>query len=256
MGKKVALVLGHSILKGGRCTSASGVVNEYYYNKELIPLIAKYIKKVCPEWEVVTIICPERRFLSKSSEKTHKLRLINGEGFDAVFEFHLNCFNGIARGTEQIYLSLAGKKLAQANQKGLKDKFIDRGIKKRSDLYMLSKTDCPAVICETFFCDNEDDYRKGKDRDKIARIYAQQITGKKITTAIGAGGDNSKKVYGRIATRKDPLCMRKKASTTSKVLQTIPKGAKLQIVSKGSKWHKCKYNGMIGYCSAKYIKVL
>lgn len=69
---------------------------------------------------------------------------------------------------------------------------------------MLSKTDCPAVICETFFCDNEDDYRKGKDRDKIARIYAQQITGKKITTAIGAG-DNSKKVYGRIATRKDPL---------------------------------------------------
>lgn len=253
---KIALVVGHSILKGGRNTSASGVVNEYYYCKELVPLIAKYIKKVCPTWKVVTIICPERKFFSKSSERTHKLRLINGEGFDRVYELHLNCFNGKAHGTEQLYLSSAGKKLAQANLNGMKDIFTSRGIKKRTDLYMLNQTDCPAVICETFFCDNEGDYAKGKDRDKIARIYAQQITGKRITETVSSGGKNPAKKYGRISTKKDPLCMRKKDSSTSKVLQTIPKGAKVQILEKGSKWHKCKYNGMTGYCSAKYVTLL
>ena len=253
---KLAFVVGHSILKGGRCTSASGVVNEYYYNKELVPLIAKYVKKVEPEWEVVTIICPEKKFLSKSGEKSHKLSLINGNDFDRVYEFHLNCYNGSAKGTEQLYLSSSGKKLAMANQNGMKDIFTDRGIKVRNDLYMLTKTDCPAVICETFFCDNEDDYALGKDRDKIARIYAQQITGKKITETLSSGGKNPKKVYGRIATKKDPLRMRKTASATSKVLQTIPKGAKVEIVSKGKTWHKCKYNGMTGYCSAKYIQIL
>lgn len=253
---KIALIVGHSILIGGRCTSASGVVNEYYYNKELVPLIAKYIKKVEPEWEVVTIICPEKKFLTASGEKNHKLSLINGNDFDRVYEFHLNCYDGNAKGTEQLYTSSSGKKLARANQNGTADIFTDRGIKMRNDLYMLTKTDCPAVICETFFCDNENDYLIGKDRDKIARIYAQQITGKKITETLNSGGVNPKKVYGRIATKKDPLRMRSKASSTSKVLQTIPKGAKIEIITKGKSWHKCKYNGMIGYCSTKYIKII
>lgn len=256
MSKKVALVVGHSILKGGRCTSASGVVNEYYYNKELVPLIAKYIKKVEPGWKVVTIICPEKKFLTASGEKSHKLSLINGQGFDRVYEFHLNCYNGKAKGTEQLYTSQEGKKMAQATQNGLKTILADRGIKKRDNLYMLTKTDCPVNICETFFCDNEGDYAIGKDRDKIARIYAERITGKKIAGSVNAGGTNPKKAYGRIATKKDPLRMRKKASATAKVLQTIPKGAKVEILEKGKSWHKCKYNGMMGYCSAKYIELL
>lgn len=253
---KIALVVGHSILKSGSCTSASGVVNEYYYNKELVPLIAKYVKKACPDWQVVTIICPEKKFMTKAGEKSHKLNLINGSGFNRVYEFHLNCSDGKGRGTEQLYVSSSGKKLAQQNQNGMKDLFKDRGIKYRDNLYMLNQTDCPTVICETFFCDNESDYAIGKDRDKIARIYAQQITGKKIEAGLQATGSNAKKVYGRVATKKDPLRMRKTASSVGKVLQTIPKGAKVEVISKGKTWHKCKYNGMTGYCSSKYIALL
>ena len=253
---KIALVVGHSILKSGSYTSASGAVNEYYYNKELVPLIAKYIKKACPDWQVVTIICPEKKFLTKSGEKSHKIGLLKGAGFDRVYEFHLNCSDGKGKGTEQLYVSSAGKKLAQQNQNGMKDLFKDRGIKYRDDLYMLNQTDCPAVICETFFCDNESDYAIGKDRDRVARIYAQQITGKEICPGLQTSISSSKKVYGRISTKKDPLRMRKTASSTGKVLQTISKGAKVEILSKGKTWNKCKYNGMTGYCSAKYITLL
>ena len=37
--KKAVISVGHSILKNGMCTSASGVVNEYQYNKALAPLL-------------------------------------------------------------------------------------------------------------------------------------------------------------------------------------------------------------------------
>lgn len=66
----------------------------------------------------------------------------------------------------------------------------------------------------------------------------------------------SKKVYGKVSTKKDPLRMRSKATLTSKTICNIPKGAKVEILSKGKSWHKVKYSGKTGYCSAKYIKIL
>lgn len=64
-----------------------------------------------------------------------------------------------------------------------------------------------------------------------------------------------KKVYGTVITKHDPLSMRKSASTKADIVCTIPKGAKVEIVKKGSTWHKVKYNGNSGYCSATYIKI-
>lgn len=65
-----------------------------------------------------------------------------------------------------------------------------------------------------------------------------------------------KKVYGRVSTAYDPLRMRKKASILGKVIRKIPRGAKVEIVQKGKKWHKVKYKESVGYCSAKYIRLL
>ena len=41
---KVAIIVGHSILKNGTCTSAKGEVLEYSYCKELAPIVQKYLK--------------------------------------------------------------------------------------------------------------------------------------------------------------------------------------------------------------------
>lgn len=70
-----------------------------------------------------------------------------------------------------------------------------------------------------------------------------------------SGASTSKKVYGKVSTKKDPLNMRKTASTKAAVVCKIPKGVKVEIVSKGTSWHKVKYNGKTGYCSTKYIKL-
>lgn len=63
------------------------------------------------------------------------------------------------------------------------------------------------------------------------------------------------KAYGKVITKNDPLNMRKSASTKADVICKIPKGAKVEIIKKGSSWHKVKYNGKTGYCSATYIKI-
>lgn len=67
---------------------------------------------------------------------------------------------------------------------------------------------------------------------------------------------SSKKVYGRVDTKISPLNMRKTASRKAAVVCKIPKGDKVLIISKGTSWHKVKYANKIGYCSAKYIKIL
>ncbi|MCI5622643.1 N-acetylmuramoyl-L-alanine amidase, partial [Anaerostipes sp.] len=74
---------------------------------------------------------------------------------------------------------------------------------------------------------------------------------------IGAATScDSTKIYGKVNTKRDPLMMRSKASSTGKVICKVPKGEKVQIITKGKSWHKVKYAGKTGYCSAKYIKML
>lgn len=159
---KICITVGHSILKNGTCTSASGVVNEYQYCKGLAPWLANVIRKEGHTVDV--IICPERQFTSKNQEQAYKLPRINGKGYDLVVELHLNSSdNSSAQGVETIYHQNSSKGIAYAERIEKKISELDirsRGAKKQTEFkqksfYMLSGTDCPAVIIESFFCTNK-----------------------------------------------------------------------------------------------------
>lgn len=177
VNKKIALSIGHSILKNGECTSASGVVNEYKYNKKLAPYIKKYLEKVGCTVNIINV--PEKKYTSKSSEKTYKLDKINGHKYDMAIELHLNCANGKAHGCEVYYVSSKGKEIAQRIDKKLGTVFTDRGVK-TAQLYFLTKTDCPSALVESFFCDSKSDYKIGKNYDKIGKLIAEGIAGVNI----------------------------------------------------------------------------
>ncbi|WP_289682985.1 SH3 domain-containing protein, partial [Romboutsia ilealis] len=52
------------------------------------------------------------------------------------------------------------------------------------------------------------------------------------------------------------LNLREGASTSSKIIITIPKGKTIEIVDKSnSSWYKVKYSGKIGYVSSKYVRL-
>jgi N-acetylmuramoyl-L-alanine amidase len=150
---KIAITVGHSILKSGLCTSANGVVNEYQYCKMLADFLAKILRSAGCTVDI--IICPEKQFAKSTEERTYKLPKINGKKYDLCIELHLNSYNGSAKGTEVLYCSNTGKMYAQRVVNKLGTAFTSRGVKDRPDLYMLNSTDCPAIMIETFFCDSK-----------------------------------------------------------------------------------------------------
>ena len=171
---KIACTVGHSILKSGQTTSASGVVNEYQWCKKFVPILVDTFKSQGIDADL--IICPEKQFSEAAEEKPYKLGKVNGKKYDLVIESHLNAFNGSAKGTEVLYYptSTKSKEYAQRVNDKLDDIFTDRGIKSRSDLYILRDTDCPAILIEYFFCDNKEDYVLA-DTEAEMKLIAQKV---------------------------------------------------------------------------------
>lgn len=177
---KIAITVGHSILKNGHTTSADGTAyggcNEYKWCKKFSKQLSKALKNNGHKTRV--IICPEKRFQSSIEEKPYKLNIINSGSYDLVIELHLNAALKTANGTEVLYRSDSAKKYAAEIQKQLSKVFRDRGIVKRTDLYILNGSKPPAVLIETFFCTNKNDYMKAKgraNRKKLARLIAKGI---------------------------------------------------------------------------------
>lgn len=178
----IFLSLGHSILKNGSITSADGVINEYLYNKELIAYVRDYL--VGAGHKVTLCMCPEKQFTSSKEERTYKIPMENSGKYDLAVELHLNAFNGNAKGCEVYYFSDgAGKTCAERVVNKLATAFISRGVKQRKDLYFLNSTNAPAILIESFFCDNAEDCERGKDKKKIAKLIAEGIHGGSIAEA-------------------------------------------------------------------------
>ena len=174
----IACTVGHSILKNGNVTSADGVVNEYRWCKQFVPILVEAFNYQ-EGYSAITIQCPEKEFTKASEEKAYKLGKINGKGYDLVIESHLNAYNGKAKGTEVLYYtnSTKGKSYAQRVNDKLDDIFIDRDIKARSDLYILKSTDCPAILIEYFFCDNKEDYDKADTVEEMRCLALKVVEG-------------------------------------------------------------------------------
>jgi hypothetical protein len=69
--------------------------------------------------------------------------------------------------------------------------FTSRGVKDRPDFYMLNSTECPAIMIETFFCDNKTDYDIATKfgYGEVARLIAEGILNRSIR-----GSDNKMKI--------------------------------------------------------------
>ena len=177
---KIAITIGHSMLKNGCYTSADGTkyggCNEYIWCKRFSKQLQVALKK--KGHKVKRVICPEKKFTSSSEEKPYKLNIVNSGNYDLVIELHLNASTPNAEGTEVLYKSNTGKKYAKEIQKQLSTVFKDRGVKQRNDLYILNGTKAPSILIETFFCTSKSDYKKAKGlgkRKKIAKLIANGI---------------------------------------------------------------------------------
>ena len=106
----------------------------------------------------------------------------NDWGAELFVSIHCNAYNGAASGTETLVYSNHGKAAEVARR--VQDAIVkrlgtrDRGIKERPGLGVLRMTDCPAILVETAFIDNENDAWLLKNRpDDFARAICEGITG-------------------------------------------------------------------------------
>lgn len=176
---KIACTVGHSILRNGSITSASGVVNEYKWCKQFVPILVEAFNYQDGHSAVV-IQCPEKEFTSASQEKTYKLGKVNNKGYDLLIESHLNSFSDVnSNGTETLYHSKStkGKEYATRVNAKLSEVFRNRGAKPNESLYILKDTTPPAILIEYFFCTNKDDYSKADTVEEMRNLALKVVEG-------------------------------------------------------------------------------
>ena len=184
---KYFICVGHANYGGGVISSADGTskggVNEYKYNKELAPYVCKWLKVA--GHEATLCIAPEGQLHSLNDEIKYFIEEENKQNYDLSVQLHLNAFNGEAYGCEAYCYNANGLPEAQRISAKLGTVWHDRGAEERPGLYWTRKTKAKAVLVESFFCDNKDDYAKAKKlgMDAHGKLIAEGILGKTITIA-------------------------------------------------------------------------
>ena len=152
----------------------SGAVNPIHGTRECDvardagKLLARYLETACCDVRVV-----------QSDDLGYVCEQSNNWGANIFVSLHCNAFNTVARGTETLYKSFNGQRLAECVQNQIINSIntIDRGVKKRDGLWVLNGTDATAVLVEMAFIDNEDDHSLLMNNlDAIVRAIARGIT--------------------------------------------------------------------------------
>lgn len=145
---------------GGTDPGAVGVAN---IEEEDITLeVAKYLKV---ELERQNMSVKMSRTSDASKTLATRAGEANSWGADIVCSVHCNSYDKTsANGTEVLIYKKGGnaEKIANKVLSNLVStlKTTNRGVKERSDLYILRKTNAPAILCELAFISNKADKEK------------------------------------------------------------------------------------------------
>lgn len=169
---KIAVAYGHS----PNCIGAVGYINEVRKMMELAPYVVKYLKN--GGHSVLEIKSTEG---TENKDLAYRVKKANDWGADLYIDLHMNSFNKNAKGFEVLIYDSRHKDVVQkANsicENFKKLGFVNRGVKRRPNLYVLRNTKMKALITEIGFCDNKSDCEliNKLGLDKIALNIAKGI---------------------------------------------------------------------------------
>jgi N-acetylmuramoyl-L-alanine amidase len=148
--KRIVISSGHGLFVRG----AAGIIDEVDEARRVVETLATELRK--RKVEIITFHDDTSKDQSTNLETIVDFH--NDQNRDLDISVHFNAFEQTAdpRGTEVLYVTqsaLASQVSAAIANCG----FIDRGGKKRTDLYFLNNTDEPAILLEVCFVDSEAD---------------------------------------------------------------------------------------------------
>lgn len=191
------ICVGHADYGNGTISSAdgtkSGGVNEYKYNVQLAPYVAKWLKKA--GHKATVCIAPAGKMKCLNDEINYFIGEEHKQNYDLSVQLHLNAFNTQAYGCEAYAYNEEGKKVAERICKKLGTVWKNRGAEIKTGLYWTRKTKNKSVLIESFFCDNAKDYAKAKKLgfDAHGKLIAEGILGAEIVEFDGFTDGTDKK---------------------------------------------------------------
>jgi len=169
---KIAISAGHS----AKCRGASDIIDEFDENVRVVDQVAADL--AAAGHTVVKFID------TKSTTQNANLNAIvnwhNAQQRELDVSVHFNCYEHTSKpmGTECLYITQQDLADDVATAIARASGLIDRGPKKRTDLFFLNNTEEPAILIETCFVDSSADVQIYQDKfADICQAIVQAITG-------------------------------------------------------------------------------
>lgn len=171
MGRYV-ISSGHSLRNSG----AIGYLNEVMEARRVVPRVAHYMRQLGH----TVLEYHDNTGITVSENLNNIVRYHNSQTRDVDISIHFNAFSTTnqPRGTEVLYYDQSA--LAARVSKAISDSsgLINRGAKRRTDLYFLNSTARPAILIEVCFVDSSADVAIYNSKfEQICQAIAHSIVG-------------------------------------------------------------------------------
>lgn len=244
---------------GKKACGAVGLIKESTEARKVKNLVIKYLKA-----QGHTVYdCTVNDGTSASNVLTEIVSKCNAHKVDLDVSIHFNSGAGDKKGndkttgTEVLIYSQTSKAKDEATRickEIAKLGFKNRGVKIRDGLYVLRKTNSPALLIECCFVDDKDDVEL-YNADKMAKAIVKGITGKDVVTETKK--ETTFKSY-KVKITANILNVRAKPNISSVIKTKVKKNGVYTIVDESNGWgllksYAAKRNGWIKLSYTKKV---
>lgn len=234
---------GHSL----KCRGASGYLDEVNEDRKVKNRVIEMLRA-----NGHTVYdCTDDNGTSQKANLRAIVNKCNSHSVDLDVSIHLNAGGGT--GTEVYIYNSKSKAKDEAtriaekisNALGIRN----RGVKERTNLYVLRKTKSPALLVECCFVDNSKD-KEHWNAENCAKAIVEGILNRGIQANNTTNTSNNVNYIVEITA--DVLHVRKEPTTDSSIVTSVKKHYKYTIVEERNGWGKLKSN--VGWIKLSYTK--
>lgn len=234
---------GHSL----KCRGASGYLDEVNEDRKVKNRVIEMLRA-----NGHTVYdCTDDNGASQKANLRAIVNKCNSHSVDLDVSIHLNAGGGT--GTEVYVYSNKSKAKDEAtriaekvsNTLGIRN----RGVKTKTNLYVLRRTNSPALLVECCFVDNAKD-KAHWNAEKCAKAIVEGILNKSVET--GNTTNTSNNVNYIVEVTADVLHVRKEPTTNSSIVTNVKKPYRYTIVEERNGWGRLKSN--VGWIKLSYTK--
>lgn len=212
---------------------AGGEFSETKENRNVKNKLISYLRKAGH----TVYDCTDESARSSNNNLYNIVQKCNAHTVDLDVSIHFNAYDGSAHGTE-VWVhtgSTVSGTARRITERIAALGFTNRGVKETTKLYVITRTNAPALLVECCFCDSPID-AKLYDADRVAKAIAEGIINQTISSGVQPVAPYQVKMIRNSS-------IRQKARKTSQKLGSIQAGETeytIVEVSRGGNWGKLK----------------